>query len=45
MDYIAHLRSETDKKEQPLYEHIKNVAELSKKFSECLILSDYAEII
>ena len=45
MDYIAHLRSETDKKEQRLYEHIKNVAELSKKFSECLILSDYAEII
>ena len=45
MVYIAHLRSETDKKEQPLYEHIKNVAELSKKFSECLILSDYAEII
>ena len=45
MNYIAHKRSETDKKEQPLLEHLKNVSELSKKFAECLNLSDYAEII
>lgn len=45
MNYIAHKRSETDKKEQPLLEHLKNVSEISKKFAECLNLSEYAEII
>ena len=45
MNYIAHKRSETDKKEQPLLEHLKNVSELSENFAECLNLSDYAEII
>ncbi len=45
MNYIAHKRSETDKKEQPLLEHLKNVSELSEKFAKCLSLSDYAEII
>ena len=45
MNYIAHKRSETDKKEQPLLEHLKNVSELSQKFAECLNLSEYAEII
>lgn len=45
MNYIAHKRGETDKKEQPLLEHLKNVSELSKKFAKCLNLSDYAGII
>ena len=45
MNYIAHLRSETDKKEQPLLEHLKNVSQLSETFAECLNLSDYAGII
>lgn len=45
MNYIAHKRSETDKKEQPLLEHLKNVSQLSETFAECLNLSDYAGII
>lgn len=45
MNYIAHKRSETDKKEQSLLEHLKNVADLSERFAKCLYLSDYASII
>ena len=45
MNYIAHKRSETDKKEQLLLEHLKNVSQLSETFAECLNLSDYAGII
>ena len=45
MNYIAHKRGESDNAEQPLLEHLKNVSELSKKFAECLNLSEYAEII
>lgn len=45
MNYIAHKRGESDNEVQLLLEHLKNVSELSKKFAECLNLSDYAEII
>ena len=45
MNYIAHKRGESDNEVQLLLEHLKNVSELSKKFAECLNLSEYAEII
>ena len=45
MNYISHKLSETDKKEQLLLEHLKNVSQLSETFAECLNLSDYAGII
>lgn len=45
MNYIAHKRGEFDNEVQLLLEHLKNVSELSKKFAECLNLSEYAEII
>ncbi len=45
MNYIANKRGESDNEVQLLLEHLKNVSELSKKFAECLNLSEYAEII
>lgn len=45
MNYIAHRRNETDNEVQPLFEHIKNVADLSERFAECLYLSHYASVI
>ena len=45
LDYIAHKRSETDNKEQSLIEHLKNVADLSAEFAQCVNMSEYAELI
>lgn len=45
MDYIAHIRNETDNEKQLLIVHLKNVAELSERFALCLNLTDYAKYI
>ncbi|MGN1131512.1 MAG: CRISPR-associated endonuclease Cas3'', partial [Ruminococcus sp.] len=45
MNYIAHKRSETDNREQPLTEHLENVADLSAEFAKCVNMSEYAELI